>query len=66
MGKVMEEDYTSVYLKGVYDERDKWESKVKEKIKELTESMNKAKPFDISYIEYCEDRIEVLQELLEE
>lgn len=39
-------------------------SKIKEKIEEIEESMNKARPFDLSYIEYCEDRIEVLQELL--
>lgn len=30
-----ETDYTSVYLKGVYDERDKWQKKIKEKIEEL-------------------------------
>lgn len=35
--KEIEEDYTSVYLKGVYDERDKWKSKIKEKIEELKE-----------------------------
>lgn len=35
--KELEEDYTSVYLKGVYDERDKWKSKIKEKIEELRE-----------------------------
>ena len=28
--KELEEDYTSVYLKGIYDERDKWKSKIKE------------------------------------
>ncbi len=33
--KELEEDHTSVYLKGVYDERDKWIALVKEKIEEL-------------------------------
>lgn len=28
-------DYTSVYLKATFDEREKWKSKIKEKIKEL-------------------------------
>jgi hypothetical protein len=41
-------------------------SVIQNKIDEIEESMNKARPFDLSYIEYCEDRIEVLQELLEE
>lgn len=41
-------------------------SKIKEKIEELKESIKKAKPDDLMYIEYCEDRIEVLQELLAE
>ena len=41
-------------------------SKIKEKIEELEKSMNKARPFDLSYIEYCEDRIDVLQELMED
>lgn len=39
-------------------------SLIKEKIEEIEQSMNKARPFDLSYIEYCEDRIEVLEELL--
>ena len=36
--KELEEDYTSVYLKGIYDERDKWKSKIKEKIEEVNKS----------------------------
>lgn len=54
----MEEDYMSVYLKGVYDERDRWKSKVKEKIEEL-EAMSISK--DI----YYDDIKRLLQELLE-
>lgn len=49
-----------------YAEYHKLKSKIREKIEELEESMNKARPFDLSYIEYCEDRIEVLQELMED
>ena len=41
-------------------------SVIQNKIDEIETSMNKARPFDLSYIEYCEDRIEVLQELIEE
>lgn len=60
--KELEEDYTSVYLKGVYDERDKWKSKIKEKIEELKEN---------GYWNYLEERdlettIDILKELLEE
>lgn len=59
--KKLEEDYTSVYLKGVYDERDKWKSKIKEKIEELDKN---------GYWDYLENRdlektISILQELLE-
>lgn len=37
--KQMGKDLDVVYIKGVYDERDKWKNKVKEKIKELDKKM---------------------------
>ena len=37
--KQMGKDLEVVYIKGVYDERDKWKNKVKEKIKELDKKM---------------------------
>ena len=39
--KELEEDLTSVYLKGIYDERDKWIALVKEKIEELDNKRRK-------------------------
>ena len=72
--KELEEDLTSVYLKGIYDERDKRIALVKEKIEELKPIINKYEKqiendeeTDLSYEEIrnyaC--RIQVLQELLE-
>lgn len=64
--KELEEDYTSVYLKGVYDERDKWKSKVREKIEEyknMLKTCNKAK--DIERIKAINERILELEELIE-
>ena len=49
----IEEDYTSVYLKGVYEERDKWKSKIKEKIEELSEDLEIMK-VDAMYGRYKE------------
>ena len=52
-----ETDYTSVYLKGVYDERDKWQKKIKEMIEELKETADEDNMEDFV-------RIEILQYLL--
>lgn len=41
--KQMGKDLDGVYIKGVYDERDKWKSKVKEKIEELKNGTYDAK-----------------------
>ena len=38
-----QEDYTSVYLKGVYDEREKWQNKIKAKIEEVKDGTYDAK-----------------------
>ena len=68
--KELEEDLTSVYLKGVYDERDKWKIKVKKKIEEIIQNsshFNMISPLNYDK-EYYETRFAVdkLQELLEE
>lgn len=70
--KQMGKDLDVVYIKGVYDERDKWKSKVKEKIKEyqeIVEDFEKYWSKDPRQFkkEKCTDyyKIEVLQELLE-
>ena len=52
-----ETDYTSVYLKGVYDERDEWQKKIKEMIEELKETADEDNMEDFV-------RIEILQYLL--
>lgn len=54
----------TVYINARYDERDKWKSKVKEKIKELQEYNNK---IDNEMV-ICTNimKMQVLQELLEE
>lgn len=49
-------DLTSVYMKGFYDSKSKWEEKVKNKIKELDETKQY----------WTEDVIDILDELLEE
>lgn len=68
--KELEEDLTSVYLKGIYDERDKWKIKVKKKIEEIIQNsshFNMISPLNYDK-EYYETRFAVdkLQELLEE
>ena len=78
--KELEEDLTSVYLKGVYDERDKWKSLVEEKLEELSEDLEIMK-VDAMYGRYKEydsklsfekqfsykyGMHDVLQELIEE
>ena len=67
----MEEDYMSVYLKGVYDERDKWQSKIKQKAEELrtkylelTENMSSFKKAELNH-EYIE-KVCLLEELMED
>lgn len=50
----MEEDLTTVYLSGIYDEREKWKSKIKEKIEELE---TKLKVFEKD-IRYCKERVQ--------
>lgn len=34
-------DLTTVYIKGVYDEKDRWRNKIREKIEELKEMLKK-------------------------
>lgn len=54
--ELKETDLTSVYMKGFYDSKSKWEEKVKNKIKELDETKQY----------WTEDVIDILGELLEE
>ena len=62
--KELEEDYTSVYLKGVYDERDKWKSKIKEKIEELNRKIKYEDNEKV--IIWLHKQRKVLEELLQE
>ena len=66
--KELEEDLTSVYLKGIYDERDKWIALVKEKIEELkkliTEAQKELGSASKEYTIYVYQK-DILQELLE-
>ena len=64
--KELEEDLTSVYLKGVYDERDKWIALVKEKIEEINKAYEDSKD-ENGESQYCypDYTIRVLEELLE-
>lgn len=59
--KELEEDLTSVYLKGIYDERDKWKSLVEDKIEELNKKVK-----DYQCIGNRIYQIKVLQELIKE
>ena len=64
--KELEEDLTSVYLKGIYDERDKWIALVKEKIEELNKAYEDSKDENgESQYYYPDYTIRVLEELLE-
>lgn len=62
-------NYTTVYLKGIHDEREKWERKVKDKIEELENEIGQLRiergvTYD-SGIYKLELKREALQELLE-
>ena len=64
--KDLEEDLTSVYLKGIYDERDKWIALVKEKIEEINKAYEDSKDENgESQYYYPDYTIRVLEELLE-
>ena len=64
--KELEEDLTSVYLKGIYDERDKWIALVKEKIEEINKAYEDSKDKNgESQYYYPDYTIRVLEELLE-
>ena len=71
--KELEEDLTSVYLKGIYDERDKRIALVKEKIEELDRKItyiesqytNGGQNCNSNYLSALYQK-QVLQELLEE
>ena len=64
--KEIEEDLTSVYLKGIYDERDKWIALVKEKIEEINKAYEDSKDENgESQYYYPDYTIRVLEELLE-
>ena len=63
--KDLEEDLTSVYLKGIYDERDKWIALVKEKIEEINKAYEDSKDENgESQYYYPDYTIRVLEELL--
>lgn len=61
--KQMGKDLDVVYIKGVYDERDKWKNKVKEKIKIRKEE--KAECKDSNQAKLILREIYILQEFLE-
>lgn len=64
--KELEEDLTSVYLKGIYDERDKWIALVKEKIEEINKAYEDSKDENgESQYYYPDYTIRVMEELLE-
>ena len=64
--KELEEDLTSVYLKGIYDERDKWIALVKEKIEAINKAYEDSKDENgESQYYYPDYTIRVLEELLE-
>ena len=64
--KELEEDLTSVYLKGIYDERDKRIALVKEKIEEINKAYEDSKDENgESQYYYPDYTIRVLEELLE-
>ena len=64
--KELEEDLTAVYLKGIYDERDKWIALVKEKIEEINKAYEDSKDENgESQYYYPDYTIRVLEELLE-
>ena len=64
--KELEEDITSVYLKGIYDERDKRIALVKEKIEEINKAYEDSKDENgESQYYYPDYTIRVLEELLE-
>ena len=65
--KQMGKDLDVVYLQGVYNERDRWKSKIREKIEEKQNRINKLHPAsDCVIIDDLENQIQVLQELLED
>ena len=64
--KEIEEDLTSVYLKGIYDERDKRIALVKEKIEEINKAYEDSKDENgESQYYYPDYTIRDLEELLE-
>jgi hypothetical protein len=71
--KELEElNYTTIYLSGVYDKRNKWKIKIKEKIEELNKERVKMEKADygigFTLGEKWSDikaKIQVLEELLE-
>ncbi len=67
--KQMGKDLDVVYLKGIYDARDKWQDKIKVKIEELENEIKEIIEKEKDVEDYqCEQyyKIQVLQELLEE
>lgn len=63
--KELEEiDLTTVYMDGIYDERDKWIINIKEKIKKYNKQRETTDDKEIYY--RLVDYIDILQELLEE
>lgn len=61
--KELEEDLTSVYLKGIYDERDKWIALVKDKIRKNEEIIDISNDGDL--IHELLQKNKVYEELLE-
>lgn len=67
----MEEDLTTVYLSGIYDEREKWKSKINSKIEEYKQEMKEIRAKEKGLIwnhrlHKLDYAIQVLQELTED
>lgn len=65
--KEIQDDLTSVYLNGIYDERDRWITKIKDKIKELNEDIEYQKQYgNTAKREKLEEKKETYLDLLED
>ena len=65
--KEVQDDLTSVYLSGAFDERDKWKSKIKKKIEEIDQLIEYEKQYgNVANREKLEFKKEIYMELMED
>ena len=63
----MEEDLTTIYLNGIYDERERWIEKIKNKISSLDEDIEYQKQYgNTAKKEKLEEKKETYLDLLED